>query len=76
MFAFLTVGLTYMVLEYCVGGLQEMLDKAPHNKFPLWQAHRSVPDTYTLHVLIAIMINLINSCVHFVFLDAFSPFFD
>jgi len=30
----------YVVLEYCVGGLQEMLDKAPHNKFPGWQAHR------------------------------------
>ncbi|XP_064386866.1 serine/threonine-protein kinase stk11-like [Halichondria panicea] len=29
----------YMVLEYCVGGLQEMLDKAPHNRFPPWQAH-------------------------------------
>ena len=30
----------YIVLEYCVGGLQEMLDKAPRNKFPIWQAHR------------------------------------
>lgn len=30
----------YVVLEYCVGGLQEMLDKAPTNKFPMWQAHR------------------------------------
>jgi serine/threonine-protein kinase 11 len=30
----------YMVLEYCVGGLQEMLDKAPANRFPFWQAHR------------------------------------
>ena len=29
-----------MVLEYCVGGLQEMLDKAPGNKFPTWQAHK------------------------------------
>uniref|UniRef100_A0A1X7UJ62 Uncharacterized protein n=2 Tax=Amphimedon queenslandica TaxID=400682 RepID=A0A1X7UJ62_AMPQE len=30
----------YIVLEYCVGGLQEMLDKAPRNKFPIWQAHK------------------------------------
>lgn len=30
----------YVVLEYCVGGLQEMLDKAPSNKFPIWQAHK------------------------------------
>ncbi len=37
---FLDCPLTYMVLEYCVGGLQEMLDKAPHNRFPPWQAHR------------------------------------
>ena len=40
-FTFLTLGCpTYMVLEYCVGGLQEMLDKAPGNKFPTWQAHK------------------------------------
>lgn len=30
----------YVVLEYCVGGLQEMLDKAPGNKFPVWQSHK------------------------------------
>lgn len=30
----------YIVLEYCVGGLQEMLDKAPRNRFPIWQAHK------------------------------------
>ena len=30
----------YIVLEYCVGGLQEMLDKTPKNKFPVWQAHK------------------------------------
>jgi serine/threonine-protein kinase 11 len=30
----------YIVLEYCVGGLQEMLDKAPGNRFPVWQAHK------------------------------------
>nr|CAD7456821.1 unnamed protein product [Timema tahoe] len=29
----------YMVLEYCVGGLQDMLESTPLNKFPLWQAH-------------------------------------
>ena len=30
----------YMIMEYCVGGLQEMLEKAPGNKFPIWQAHK------------------------------------
>ena len=30
----------YMIMEYCVGGLQEMLEKAPENKFPIWQAHK------------------------------------
>ncbi|XP_065320128.1 serine/threonine-protein kinase STK11-like isoform X1 [Gordionus sp. m RMFG-2023] len=29
----------YMILEYCVTGLQEMLDSVPDKKFPLWQAH-------------------------------------
>ncbi|KAL5486510.1 hypothetical protein EMCRGX_G018998 [Ephydatia muelleri] len=29
-----------MVLEYCIGGLQEMLDNAPGNKLPVWQAHK------------------------------------
>jgi serine/threonine-protein kinase 11 len=29
----------YMVLEYCVGGLQDMLESTPKKKFPLWQAH-------------------------------------
>lgn len=38
----LTIAYTYVVLEYCVGGLQEMLDKAPGNKFPVWQAHKWV----------------------------------
>lgn len=28
-----------MVLEYCVGGLQDMLESAPKKKFPVWQAH-------------------------------------
>ena len=28
-----------MVLEYCVAGLQEMLESAPGKKFPIWQAH-------------------------------------
>ena len=31
--------LTYMVMEYCVGGLQDMLESAPGKKLPLWQAH-------------------------------------
>jgi serine/threonine-protein kinase 11 len=30
----------YVVLEYCVGGLQEMLDKTTTHRFPVWQAHR------------------------------------
>ncbi|KAL1140266.1 hypothetical protein AAG570_000198 [Ranatra chinensis] len=29
----------YIVMEYCVGGLQDMLDSTPSKKFPLWQAH-------------------------------------
>lgn len=28
-----------MILEYCVGELQEMLDKTENHKFPIWQAH-------------------------------------
>ena len=31
---------TYMIMEYCVGGLQEMLESVPEKKFPLWQAHK------------------------------------
>uniref|UniRef100_A0A1I8NZ80 non-specific serine/threonine protein kinase n=1 Tax=Stomoxys calcitrans TaxID=35570 RepID=A0A1I8NZ80_STOCA len=30
----------YLIMEYCVGGLQEMLDNAPEKKIPLFQAHR------------------------------------
>ncbi|XP_070562891.1 serine/threonine-protein kinase stk11-like isoform X1 [Ptychodera flava] len=30
----------YLVMEYCVGGLQEILDSVPQKKFPVWQAHR------------------------------------
>lgn len=30
----------YLIMEYCVGGLQEMLDYAPNKKLPLFQAHR------------------------------------
>lgn len=30
----------YMVLEYCVGGLQELLDKSKQRKFPVGQAHK------------------------------------
>lgn len=29
----------YLILEYCVSGLQELLDSSPLKKFPLWQAH-------------------------------------
>lgn len=29
----------YLVMEFCVGGLQDMLESVPHKKFPLWQAH-------------------------------------
>lgn len=29
----------YLVMEYCIGGLQEMLDYAPDKKMPLYQAH-------------------------------------
>ncbi|ALC47355.1 lkb1 [Drosophila busckii] len=30
----------YLVMEYCIGGLQEMLNHAPDKKMPLFQAHR------------------------------------
>ena len=30
---------TYLVMEYCVTGLQNLLDKAEGKKFPIWQAH-------------------------------------
>ena len=29
----------YMIMEYCVVGLHDMLEKAEHKKFPQWQAH-------------------------------------
>ncbi|KAF4520351.1 hypothetical protein B566_EDAN009874 [Ephemera danica] len=29
----------YMVMEYCVGSLQGMLDSTPNKRFPVWQAH-------------------------------------
>lgn len=29
----------YIVMEYCVGGLQDMLESTPTKKFPAWQAH-------------------------------------
>uniref|UniRef100_A0A6A7FRR0 non-specific serine/threonine protein kinase n=2 Tax=Hirondellea gigas TaxID=1518452 RepID=A0A6A7FRR0_9CRUS len=32
-------GKIYMMMEYCVAGLQEMLDRSPEKKFPIWQAH-------------------------------------
>lgn len=30
----------YMIMEYCVGGLQEMLESAPGKRFPIFQAHQ------------------------------------
>jgi hypothetical protein len=34
-----------MILEYCVGELQEMLESIESHKFPIWQAHGYVyPD--------------------------------
>uniref|UniRef100_A0A8C7KZU0 Serine/threonine-protein kinase STK11 n=1 Tax=Oncorhynchus kisutch TaxID=8019 RepID=A0A8C7KZU0_ONCKI len=35
----LTAHLTYMVMEYCVCGMQEMLDSVPEKRFPVFQAH-------------------------------------
>eukprot|EP00123_Amoebidium_parasiticum_P015498 comp23000_c0_seq3/m.36651 comp23000_c0_seq3/g.36651 ORF comp23000_c0_seq3/g.36651 comp23000_c0_seq3/m.36651 type:complete len:180 (-) comp23000_c0_seq3:1661-2200(-) len=29
----------YMVMEYCIGGLQDMVDSADGNRLPDWQAH-------------------------------------
>lgn len=29
----------YLVMEYCVGVLQGMLESTPHKCFPQWQAH-------------------------------------
>lgn len=29
----------YLVLEYCIGGLQDVLEISPDKKFPIWQAH-------------------------------------
>lgn len=29
----------YMVMEYCVSELQEMLESVPEKRFPIWQAH-------------------------------------
>ncbi|XP_054722116.1 serine/threonine-protein kinase STK11-like isoform X2 [Uloborus diversus] len=29
----------YLVFEYCVSVLQELLDSVPQKKFPIWQAH-------------------------------------
>lgn len=29
----------YLVMEFCVGVLQEMLESIPSKKFPMWQAH-------------------------------------
>ncbi|CAG07726.1 unnamed protein product, partial [Tetraodon nigroviridis] len=35
----LNSALTYMVMEYCVCGMQEMLDSVPEKRFPVFQAH-------------------------------------
>lgn len=29
----------YLIMEYCVGGLQEMLDSVPEKRLPMYQAH-------------------------------------
>lgn len=29
----------YLIMEFCVGGLQDMLESTPKKRFPLWQAH-------------------------------------
>ena len=29
----------YLILEYCVSGLQELLESCPLKKLPVWQAH-------------------------------------
>ncbi|XP_038066594.1 serine/threonine-protein kinase STK11-like [Patiria miniata] len=29
----------YIIMEYCMGGLQEMLENTPEKRFPLWQSH-------------------------------------
>lgn len=29
----------YLIMEYCVGVLQEMLESTPGKKLPMWQAH-------------------------------------
>ncbi|MBN3323021.1 STK11 kinase, partial [Atractosteus spatula] len=36
---FLNPASTYMVMEYCVCGMQEMLDSVPEKRFPVFQAH-------------------------------------
>ncbi|CAG0888739.1 unnamed protein product [Darwinula stevensoni] len=30
---------TYMIMEYCVGGLQELIESTEKKKLPVWQAH-------------------------------------
>jgi len=32
----------YLLMEYCVGGLQDMLEHSPGSKFPCWQAHKYI----------------------------------
>ncbi|XP_011306753.1 serine/threonine-protein kinase STK11 [Fopius arisanus] len=29
----------YLIMEFCIGGLQDMLESVPSKRFPIWQAH-------------------------------------
>ena len=29
----------YLILDYCLGSLQDLLEVSPSKKFPVWQAH-------------------------------------
>lgn len=44
----------YLVMEYCVGGLQDMLENSPGRKFPQWQAH----EYGIFSVIIDVIVNL------------------
>lgn len=32
----------YIIMDYCLGGLQELLESAPGKKLPIFQAHKLV----------------------------------
>ena len=36
----------YLFMDFCVVVLQDLLDKAPNNRFPVWQSHWSVDSLY------------------------------